>query len=294
MKLPQGLSKSLSKELPVLIAGPTASGKSALAMEIVARDGGVIVNADAIQVYDNWRILTARPSAADEAALPHALYGHVAYDHAYSVGEWLRELRPMLSDGPRPVIVGGTGLYFSALTEGLAEIPPIPDAVRAEADTLREAEGHRAMLADLDAATLARIDQANPMRVQRAWEVVKATGRPLAQWQDETPPPFLTIDRAHAMVLNAPKEWLTPRIDQRFDAMLAQGALDEARANLPHWDPALPSAKAIGAPELIAHLRTELSIKAARDAATIATRQFAKRQRTWFKARMKAWQAVSP
>ena len=175
MKLPQGLSKSLSKELPVLIAGPTASGKSALAMEIVARDGGVIVNADAIQVYDNWRILTARPSAADEAALPHALYGHVAYDHAYSVGEWLRELRPMLSDGPRPVIVGGTGLYFSALTEGLAEIPPIPDAVRAEADTLREAEGHRAMLADLDVTeqqwrVLRVLEESGPMEPTRISE----------------------------------------------------------------------------------------------------------------------------
>ncbi|WP_407493607.1 tRNA (adenosine(37)-N6)-dimethylallyltransferase MiaA [Pseudooceanicola sp. MF1-13] len=283
----------VSSERPVLIAGPTASGKSALALEIAARDGGVVINADAIQVYDNWRVLTARPSPDEEAMVPHALYGHVAKDHSYSVGEWLREVAGLLN-GARPIIVGGTGLYFTALTEGLADIPATPPEVRAEGDALREAEGLAPMLAALDEETLSRIDQANPMRVQRAWEVWRATGRPLSSWQDDTPAPLLPESAADCIVFDAPKDWLTPRIEARFDKMLAAGALDEARDNLAGWDPALPSSKAIGAPELIAHLRGEMTLDEARNRATIATRQFAKRQRTWFRARMKAWRAVSP
>ena len=276
----------------MLIAGPTASGKSALALEIAARDGRAVVNADAIQVYGNWRVLTARPSEADEALAPHLLYGHVRRDHAYSVGEWLREVVPLLERAP--VIVGGTGLYFSALTGGLAEIPATPPAIRAEGDRLRAAEGLAPMLAELDPETLARIDRANPMRVQRAWEVWRATGRALSAWQDDTPPPLLAPDRAERLVLDAPKDWLTPRIERRFDQMLAGGALEEAQANLAGWDPALPSSKAIGAPELIAHLRGETTLDAAREAASVATRRFAKRQRTWFRARMSDWRQVSP
>lgn len=283
----------LSKERPVLIAGPTASGKSALAMEIAARDGRPVINADAIQVYGNWRVLTARPSEADEARVPHLLYGHVAREHAYSVGEWLREVAALLRD-TAPVIVGGTGLYFSALTEGLAEIPATPPAIRAEGDRLRAAEGLAPLLAELDADTLSRIDRANPMRVQRAWEVWRSTGRALSAWQDDTPPPLLPQDSADCLVFDAPKDWLTPRIERRFDVMLAEGALEEARANLSDWDASLPSSRAIGAPELIAHLRGELTLDAAREAATIATRQFAKRQRTWFRARMSAWRKVTP
>lgn len=283
----------LSHERPVLIAGPTASGKSALAMEIAARHGGVVINADAIQVYDNWRVLSARPSAADEAQVPHRLYGHVDKAQAYSAGAWLRAVTPLL-DGPRPVIVGGTGLYFAALTEGLADIPATPPAIRAEGDALRAAEGLAPMLAELDPDTLSRIDRANPMRVQRAWEVWRATGRPLAAWQDDTPAPVLPATAADCLVFDAPRDWLTPRIERRFDAMLAQGALEEARANMPGWDPSLPSSRAIGAPELIAHLRGETDLATARDRATIATRQFAKRQRTWFRARMGGWQHISP
>ena len=286
------IPERVSRERPVLIAGPTASGKSALAMAIAARDGRVVVNADAIQVYDNWRVLTARPSEEDEAEVPHSLYGHAAKDHAYSVGEWLREVAGLL-DQP-VVIVGGTGLYFSALTDGLAEIPATPPEVRAEGDRLRAAEGLAPMLADLDPETLSRIDRNNPMRVQRAWEVWRTTGRPLSTWQNETPPPMLAAAAAECLVLDAPKDWLTPRIERRFDQMLAQGALEEARANLPGWDPALPSSKAIGAPELIAHLKGEATLEDAREAATIATRQFAKRQRTWFRARMANWRPISP
>jgi tRNA dimethylallyltransferase len=278
---------------PVLIAGPTASGKSALALAIAETGGGIIVNADAIQVFANWRVLTARPSLRDEARAPHRLYGHVPGEAGYSVGHWLREVAPLLRDGPRPIIVGGTGLYFSALTEGLADIPPTPTEIRAEADARLARKGLTSLLADLDDATLARIDTRNPMRVQRAWEVQRTTGRALAAWQDATPPPMLPLPDVTAYVIDAPKTFLTPRIEQRFDAMLAQGALDEARANLTGWDPARPSSKAIGAPELIAHLRGAQSLEAARAASVIGTRQYAKRQRTWFRARMRNWQWIN-
>lgn len=280
-------------DMPVLIAGPTASGKSSLAMEIAAAQGGVIVNADAIQVYENWRVLTARPSEADEALAPHLLYGHVAHDAEYSVGRWLSEVAEVLAGPARPIIVGGTGLYFTALTEGLAEIPATPPGVRAEATARLEAEGLAALLAELDADTRARIDRRNPMRVQRAWEVQRTTGRGIAAWQDETPPPLLPPERCARLVVEAPKAWLTPRIERRFDLMLEAGALEEARANLTTWNPAHLSAKAIGAPELIAHLKGEMTLDEAREAAIVATRRFAKRQRTWFRARMAGWERLS-
>lgn len=283
---------SLDPALPVLIAGPTASGKSALALEIARNQGGVIVNADALQVYENWRILSARPSPEDVATAPHLLYGHIPRDAAYSVGHWLREVAPLLR-GARPIITGGTGLYFTALTRGLADIPPVPAAIRAEADIRRQRD-LAGMIAALDPATRARIDTANPMRVQRAWEVWRATGRGLAEWQEGTPPPLLPLAQAQPLVLDATKPWLDARIARRFEQMLAVGALDEVRANLPGWDPARPSAKAIGAPELIAHLRGEIPLPEAATRATIATRQFAKRQRTWFRARMRDWRWITP
>jgi tRNA dimethylallyltransferase len=284
----------LTSDRPVLIAGPTASGKSALALRIAEAQGGVIVNADAIQVFANWRVLTARPSAQDEARVPHLLYGHVAGDAPYSVGHWLREVAPVLRSGPRPIIVGGTGLYFTALTEGLAEIPTLPDHVRPEATARLRAGGIAALLADLDEATLARIDRQNPMRVQRAWEVWHGTGRGLAEWQDATPPPLLPLSDTIPILVDAPKDWLNARIAGRFAAMLAEGALEEARANLASWNPDHLSSKAIGAPELIAHLQGRMTLAAAQEAATIATRQFAKRQRTWFRARMRDWPVYRP
>lgn len=281
---------SISREAPVLIAGPTASGKSALALELAARDGRIVVNADALQVYANWRILTARPTAEDEAAAEHALYGHIGRDAPYSVGHWLRDLRPLLSHPV--VIVGGTGLYFSALTEGLADIPPTPAPIRAEADRRRAAEGHAALLAELDPATAARIDRLNPARIQRAWEVLQATGRGLADWQDNTAPPLLPLSAVEPLLLFPETAWLNARIDRRFDAMIAQGALEEARAELPHWQPALPSSRAIGAPELIAHLHGEMTLPEAIAAAKTASHQYAKRQRTWFRSRMGDWRRI--
>jgi tRNA dimethylallyltransferase len=279
--------------LPVLIAGPTASGKSAMAAAIVARDGGVIVNADALQVYDRWRILTARPSAAEELALPHRLYGHVGPRDPYSVGHWLREVAGILTEGRRPVIVGGTGLYLSALTEGLAEIPPTPPAIRAEGDTFLREQGLEAMAASLDADTARRIDLRNPARVQRAWEVLRATERGLADWQRDTGAPLLPLESVCALMLEPGRDRLGARIDRRFEAMMAAGALEEARQALPGWDPALPSSRAIGAPELIAHLRGEITQDEAIAAAKTATRQYAKRQRTWFRNRMAGWRRVT-
>lgn len=279
---------------PVLIAGPTASGKSALALEIARTQGGVIINADAIQVYANWRILTARPTPKEQADQPHRLYGHIPGDADYSVGHWLRDLKPLLQGSERPIIVGGTGLYFTALTEGLADIPATPPDIRAIADARIAEHGHTPLLDELDPDTRARLDVLNPMRVQRAWEVQQTTGRGLAAWQDDTPPPLLPLDNTTPILFDVDRDWLNDRIARRFDLMLEQGALDEARANLPTWNPAHLSAKAIGAPELIAHLRGELTLDQAREAATIATRQFAKRQRTWFRSKMKRWRGFQP
>lgn len=286
--------KSIPADIPVLIAGPTASGKSALALEIAAQGGGVIVNADALQVFDGWRILTARPDDHDLAKAEHLLYGHVPFNREYSVGRWLREVAQILDKSPdRPIIVGGTGLYFRALTEGLAEIPLTPPEIRARADQLLADEGISALLIALDPATLERIDRQNPMRVQRAWEVQQATGRGLAEWQDSTPPPLLPLSRAYPIVLNAERDWLNSRIDLRFDLMLKNGALDEARAMEPHWNPAHLSAKAIGAADLIAHIRGDITLDQARDASRIASHQYAKRQRSWFRARMGGWHPLT-
>ncbi|WP_108814172.1 tRNA (adenosine(37)-N6)-dimethylallyltransferase MiaA [Loktanella sp. Alg231-35] len=280
---------TITPHQPVLIAGPTASGKSALALAIAQAQGGVIVNADALQVFAGWRILTARPDDADLALAPHALYGHVPFEAPYSAGHWLRDVTPFLSGDTRPIIVGGTGLNFHALTQGLAEIPATPDALRAKANQIALPD----LLGDLDAMTRGRIDTQNRMRVQRAWEVQRATGKSLAAWQDETPPPLLPADRAICITMDATKDWLNDRITRRFDLMLQAGALDEAQAMLPNWNPAFQSSKAIGAPELIAHLQGHLTLEAARDAAIIASRQYAKRQRTWFRSKQKDWHHIA-
>ncbi|MFY2826321.1 tRNA (adenosine(37)-N6)-dimethylallyltransferase MiaA [Ruegeria sp. MALMAid1280] len=278
----------IDDDKPVLIAGPTASGKSALALQIADTYGGVIVNADASQVYDCWRVISARPSAEEEARAPHLLYGHIAYDQDYSTGHWLREVTPLLSGGQRPIIVGGTGLYFSALTEGMADIPPTPTEVRAEADQMNLPS----LIAGVDAGTLNRIDTQNRARVQRAWEVQKATGRSLSDWQTDTPPPVLDLSDTVPVVFDVNKEWLLDRITRRFDRMLDTGALQEVEAMRDLYDPSLPAFKAIGVPELIAYLDGKMTLGAARERATIATRQFAKRQRTWFRARMKKWNRI--
>jgi tRNA dimethylallyltransferase len=289
----RSIIESIAPEQPVLIAGPTASGKSALALEIATRQGGVVVNADALQVFANWRVLSARPSPEDEAQAQHVLYGHIDGKSDYSVGHWLRDLEPWLSGETRPIITGGTGLYFTALTRGLAQIPPTPPAIRAVADARMADEGHRGMLNELDPVSAARVDRLNPVRVQRAWEVATSTGRGLASWQDDTPPPRLALADTFPVLLDADRDWLAERIDRRFDLMMQGGALDEARANLDNWDPARPASKAIGAPELIAYLRSELTLAEAKSRAQAATRQYAKRQRTWFRSKMGDYHKIS-
>lgn len=280
--------------LHVLIAGPTASGKSALALALAEVQGGAIVNADALQVWDCWRVLSARPSPDEEARADHRLFGHRAPGEDYSVGHWLREVAALLAEQRRLIIVGGTGLYLSALTEGLAEIPPVPPGIRAQADALLAEKGAEAMISALDDATAARIDLRNPARVQRAWEVQAATGRGLAAWQADTGPALVPLSKATALRLDCDRDWLAARIDRRFEAMIAQGALDEVRAVLPFWDAAAPWAKAIGAPELVAHLQGKVDLPDAVAAAQAASRQYAKRQRTWLRARMSSWRPVRP
>ncbi|MEM6619115.1 MAG: tRNA (adenosine(37)-N6)-dimethylallyltransferase MiaA [Pseudomonadota bacterium] len=281
-------------EAPILIAGPTASGKSALGLALAEHLGGQIINADSLQVYDCWRVLTARPGPDETARVPHALYGHVSRDTTYSVGHWLRDVAPLLAPGqPRAIILGGTGLYFTVLTHGLADIPPIPPAVRARADRLST----ETLRSALDPVTAGRIDMANRARVQRAWEVAEITGRGLAHWHDATPPPLLP--RAHRFVIGAPPEWLTPRIEQRLQKMVGDGALAEVAAFVSaspggRLDGQGPAAQAIGAQELAAHLAGETTLDEALTHAALKTRRYAKRQRTWFRQKLSEWRTIPP
>jgi tRNA dimethylallyltransferase len=278
----------------LLIAGPTASGKSAYALE-AAKAGGVIVNADASQIYTGWRVLTARPSAAEEATAPHRLYGYVDPAERYSVGDWLRDVEALMHrTDQRLIFVGGTGLYFKALTQGLVEIPPTPERVRA-AVAARLALGGRAALAaelsERDPATATAIDLMNHMRVARALEVLDATGRGLADWQSDTPPPL--IAKAERVLIAPARDTLYARCDARFDAMIAGGALEEAEAMLARdLDPILPAMKAVGAPELLAYLRGEMTLDEAAARAKQATRNYAKRQMTWMRNQMKDWKRM--
>lgn len=286
---------------PILLYGPTASGKSALALALAERLGGAVVNADSQQVYDTWRILTARPSAEDEARAPHFLYGHVPLDAAYSVGRWLGEVRAVLDTcrerGLVPIVTGGTGLYFRALTEGLAPIPAVPPQVRADAEAALHRHGLPSLaeeLAQRDPETAAAIDLANPARVLRAWEVLEATGTPLARWQARTDPPLLPLGGVQAVALTPPRDWLHARCDARLDAMIADGALVEVEAVMTRglaWSQ--PGMKAVGAAELGRHLRGEITLAEAVSAAKTATRRYAKRQLTWARGQMADWTAIT-
>ena len=299
MQLPKNFDPESGR--PVLIAGATASGKSSLAIEIAKARPSIIINADALQVYSGWRILTARPSDDEMRHVAHDLYGHVDMQTPYSVGHWLRDtedaLKRATADGLRPIIVGGTGLYFRALTEGLAEIPNISDEVKAQSEALAAVNGPDIFARELkesDPLTAASIDMRNPARTRRAWEVLRATGIPLARWHAETPPPLLPLQSVQPLLLQWAVEELNGRIDQRFDLMVKAGAVEEARYAAEHfWDPKLPSCQAIGAFDLISHLMGECSLSTAIDQAKLRSRQYAKRQRTWFRMRMKLWQAVT-
>jgi tRNA dimethylallyltransferase len=278
----------------ILIAGPTASGKSALALKLARERDGVIINADSMQVYRPLRILSARPSVEDEAQAPHRLYGHVGGEENYSAGRWLSEtkleMQACWSIGRLPIVVGGTGLYFMALQGGLADVPAIPTDLR---DKWRGFTGDlHAELQKRDPIGAAKLNPADIQRIIRALEVVDATGKPLAVWQDEARGgSFLNAINVERLFLDVPREELYARSERRFDMMMEQGALDEVRA-LPVLSPDYPMMKAIGVPELSANLRDELSLDEAVIKAKTATRQYIKRQLTWWRGQMTGWQTV--
>jgi tRNA dimethylallyltransferase len=286
----------------VLIAGPTASGKSALALALAESLGGTIINADSMQVYRDLRIVTARPSAQGEARVPHLLYGHVDAAENYSVGRWCVDASAALAAveraGRLPVVVGGSGLYFKALTRGLAAVPPIPPQIRSAVRERLEREGTAALYAELsarDAATAHRLMPRDRARVTRALEVVLATGRSLTDWHREGMKPALDPEAAVKLFLDVERAELYRRIDARFDAMLVSGALDEVRAlGRRDLDPALPAMKAHGVPWLIRHLDGEIDLAAAVDGAKRDTRRYSKRQGTWFRHQLPDWTWATP
>ena len=276
----------------VLIAGPTASGKSAAALALAEAINGVIINADSMQVYAEAPILTARPTQGDMARVPHALYGHVSVQEAYSVGRYAQDAAAALAEAraknAMPIFVGGTGLYFMALTQGLAHVPPIPADTRERARALLEEIGVAALharLAARDPKTAALLRPTDPQRVLRAYEVFEATGRPLAEWQQSPAPPVLQNLSLAKFVLDVPRPELRARIATRFEGMVEEGGLTEA-LSLKQLDPALPAAKLLGLRPLIALAEGRLTKAEALEEAIIATRQFAKRQMTWFRNRM--------
>jgi tRNA dimethylallyltransferase len=286
----------------VLIAGPTASGKSALALELAQKAGGAVINTDSMQVYRDLRVLTARPSLAEEAAVPHRLYGCVDAAVNYSAGHYVRDAKEVLDEvrrgGGLPIFIGGTGLYFKALTRGLSAVPPVPDEVR-EAVRLRlDRDGVEALHAELarrDAAAAARLNVRDRTRIARALEVIEATGRPLAEWHAETTPPLLPEGSYRALFIAPEREALYARIDARFDAMLADGALEEVtRLAARGLDPLLPAMKAHGVPALIRHLRGEITREEAAVIGKADTRHYAKRQFTWFRHQLPEFEWLTP
>ena len=285
----------------ILIAGPTASGKSALALSIAERLGGIVINADSMQVYRDLRIITARPSPDEEAQVPHRLYGHVDAAINYSTGQWLRDVAEVLREiKPQrcvPVLVGGTGLYFKALTAGLAAMPPIPAEIRESVRARVREEGAPALhaeLATLDPLTARRITVNDRSRISRAIEVVLATGRSLTDWHREGLPPLIDADSAVKVFVTCERKELVRRIEARFAAMLAASALGEVRALAARaLDPLLPAMKAHGVPWLIRHLNGEITLEAAAAGAIMDTRRYAKRQVTWFRNQMPGWTGIA-
>src|SRR6266567_3058536 len=279
----------------VLIAGPTASGKSALAMELAEYLRGTIINADSMQVYSDLAVLTARPSAADEMRIPHRLYGHVKAIERYSVGlyqeEAARSLAEARSSNRVAIFTGGTGLYFDALTKGLSPIPAVPVEIRESVRRRFETMGREPFFEEFarrDPATAARLRVSDTQRVQRAAAVLEATGRPLAEWQGMSGRSILAGLKVARLVLAPPREILFERIDRRFEAMVRQGALEEARLLL-GMDSALPAAKALGIAQLQEYLRDRITLEGAIAEAQSATRRYVKRQMTWLRNRMKDW-----
>ncbi|KQV34574.1 MULTISPECIES: tRNA (adenosine(37)-N6)-dimethylallyltransferase MiaA [unclassified Rhizobium] len=287
----------------ILITGPTASGKSALAVELAARYGGVVINADSMQVYDTLRVLTARPSEADMGGVAHHLYGHVPAGRLYSTGEWLREasvlVEQLRGEGRLPVFVGGTGLYFKALTGGLSEMPEIPAELREVLRLRLKDEGAEVLHAELamrDPETAAALKPADGQRIVRALEVVAATGQSIRHFQTGRGPVVIDAERAMKIVVQPERDVLRARIDRRFGVMLETGAVEEVKALLAQdLPPEMPAMKAIGVSQIAAMLRGEMSRDEVIERGSAATRQYAKRQMTWFRNQLdKSWERVDP
>ncbi len=294
--------KSLNAIGAILIAGPTASGKSALAFELASRRNGALINTDSMQVYSDLHVLTARPPFEDAQHIPHFLFGHVDGAVNYSVGHWLEDVARILPEirmsGRVPIFVGGTGLYFKALTQGLSEIPRVPEAIRlklrAETDGLAPALLH-ARLAACDPDMAARLRPSDPQRLLRALEVFAATGQSLATFQHKKSPPLLDVDTCEALFLAPDRGILRARIETRFDAMLRQGALGEVeRLAARGLDPSLPVMRAHGVPHLIRHIRGEISLEAAAMQAIADTRHYARRQFTFVRHQLPSFQMMTP
>jgi tRNA dimethylallyltransferase len=281
----------------VLIAGPTASGKSALALALAERLDGTIINADSMQVYGGLRVITARPSPDEEARAPHMLYGHVDADEIYSTGRWLTDIAAALAaiaaEDRTPIIVGGTGLYFRSLTAGLAAVPAIPSDIRADVRGRLERDGVAALYAELiarDPVSAARLMPLDRTRIARALEVMLATGRSISDWHGEGMPPVLDPARTAKVFVTIERKELVTRIETRFAAMMKAGALDEVRALAARdLNPLLPAMKAHGVPWLVRHLKSELTLDEAMAGSIMDTRRYAKRQMTWFRGQMKDW-----
>jgi tRNA dimethylallyltransferase len=286
----------------VLIAGPTASGKSALALEFAQKTGGVVVNADSMQVYRDLRVITARPTPAEEADVPHLLYGHVDAAVNFSAGSWVTDAAAALTQARTqnrlPIFVGGSGLYFKALTRGLSAVPPIPSGIRDAVRARLERDGVEALHAELalrDPQSAERLKQRDRTRVSRALEVVEATGRSLTSWHRDGLPPLLPPGQFRALFLEPDREALYARIDARFAAMLRAGALAEVeRLAARKLDSLLPAMKAHGVPALIRHLKGEISLDEAVVIGAADTRHYAKRQFTWFRHQLPEFEWVKP
>ena len=286
----------------ILIAGPTASGKSALALELAERHGGTIVNADSMQVYAILDVLTARPGAAELARMPHRLYGHVHPSVAYSTGAWLRDVTRLINSGElagtRPVFAGGTGLYFRALVEGISEMPAIDPQVRERWRRRLDEQGPETLHGELrskDAKAAMSLRESDGQRIVRALEVLESSGRSILDWQGERGKPLIDLGSARLLVVEPDRAGLVGRIEARFDRMIEAGALAEVeQLTALGLDPALPAMKAIGVRELQAALAGEIAFQEAIVRAKIATRQYAKRQATWFRHQLgPGWRRVA-
>lgn len=286
----------------VLIAGPTASGKSALALALAEATGGVVINTDSMQVYRDLRVLTARPTADEEIRAPHRLYGVCDAAVNCSAGSWVADAAVVLAEarasGRLPIFTGGTGLYFKALTRGLSAVPPIPQEVRDDVRARMEREGVEALHAELarrDPVSGEKLKPRDSARVARALEVIEATGRALPDWHSDGLPPLLDSEGVTALFLAPERKALYARIDARFEAMLGKGALEEVEALAARkLDPLLPAMKAHGVPALIRHLAGEITLEQAAGIGQIDTRHYAKRQFTWFRHQLPEFAWVAP